>query len=95
MDESEDTCPINLAVSISISTVANSLKIEVQALQFNILLPMDAVSDFKDNSSWETLSECFDTTINEKTILLDHYQLPDDHCNDLVEEIIHGTASTV
>ena len=86
---------MNLAVPISVSTVVNSFKIEVQALQFNTFPPMDALSDFQDNSSRGTLSEGFNTTINDPTILIDHYQLPDNHCNDLVEGIICGTASII
>lgn len=35
-DKPAETCPMNFAVSISVSTVANRFKTEIQALQFNI-----------------------------------------------------------
>ena len=65
---------MDLAVPISVSTVANSFKIEVQVLQFNLLPPMDVLSDFEDNSSCATLSEGFDIAINDPAILLDYYE---------------------
>ena len=95
MDNSADTCPLNLAVPISVSTVDNSFKIKVQVLQFNLLPPTNFLSDFEDDSAWSTLSKGFDTAINDPIILLDKYIPSDDHCNDLVESIRLDTASIV
>ena len=47
-----EECPICIGVSISPSAVANSYKTEV-ALQFNILPPIDVLSDFEDAPSWK------------------------------------------
>lgn len=64
-------CPIALVAPISVSTVANSYKIEVQALRFNILTPFDVLSDFKDASSWDNLIELSSlTNINSPSIIV-------------------------
>lgn len=60
-DEPAEICPMDFSVPISVSKVPNSFKIEVQTLQFNILPPIDALSDFIDASSWENLSDSVDT----------------------------------
>lgn len=72
LDESVDTCPLDLAILISVSAVTNSFKIEVQVLQFNLLPQMKAQPDFEDNLAWSTLSKEFDAAVNDPTIFLDN-----------------------
>lgn len=90
-----ETYPVALAAPVSVSMVANSYKIEAQALQFNILSPIDDISDFEDASCWDNLSDGLDTAINGPTILLDKYKLPTNNYLDIVDGIICGTASIV
>ena len=89
------SCLMDIAVPISVCMVGSRYKIDVQVLQFHILPLIDTLSDFEDASSLNNLSDGFDTAINDPTILLDHYLLPNNNCSNLVEGIIRGTASTV
>ena len=86
---------MDIVIPISVSMVGINYKIEVQTLQFHILPLIDALSNFEEASSWDNLSDGFDTTINDPTILLDHYLLPNNNCSNLVEGITRGTASIV
>ena len=56
---------------------------------------MNILSDYEDAAEWTTLTEGFDSAINNQTILLDKFILPVDRCNDLVEGIILGTACVI
>ena len=56
LDESAHTSPLDLALPIYISTVANNFKIEGPASEFILLPPVNTLSDYKDKSAWSTLS---------------------------------------
>ena len=84
--------PLENALPISVSTVANSFKIEGPVAAFRVLPPVNTVSDFEDDGEWSTLAEGFDNAIADPTILLDKFILPEDGCKDLVEGIRAGTA---
>ena len=60
-----------------------------------LLSTISALSDFEADSEWSTLSEGFDYAINNPTILLDKFILPEDMCNSLVDGIKNSTASIV
>ena len=49
---------------------------------------MNAFSDFEDKSAWSTLSKSFDNAINDQTIVLDTFVLPEDMCKNFVEDIL-------
>ena len=51
LDETTDTCPLDLALSISMSIISNSLKIEGPAIEFILVPPMNTLSDFEDKST--------------------------------------------
>ena len=74
---------------------ANSVSIEGQTREFVLLPVEDALSDFEANSEWSTLSEGFDYAVNDPTILLDKFILPEDMYNSLVDGIRNGTARIV
>ena len=95
MDEETNTCLLNFALPISVSPVANSFKIEGPATEFVLLPPVNTLSDFEDESVGSTMSEGFDNAINDPTIMLDTFILPEDMCNNLVEGIKNGTTSIV
>ena len=75
--------------------IASSYKIMVQAFQFNICPPIDALFDFEDVSCQDYLSNSFETAISNPTILLDNYQLPSDNYLDLMDGIVCGTVIIV
>lgn len=56
---------------------------------------MDTLSDFKDASSWDNLSDSDDTAISNPTIILYKYLLFCNSCLDLEDIIIHDTISIV
>jgi len=56
---------------------------------------VNTLSDFEDEPTWSTLSEGFDNAINDQTILLDKFLLPENMCNNLVEGMQNGTAIIV
>ena len=95
MDEAPDICLLDLSLPISVSTVANSFKIEGPATEFILLPPVNTLSDFEDESTWSTLSEEFDHVINDPTILLDIFIFLEHMCNNLAEGIRNGTTSIV
>ena len=95
LGEETNACPLDQALSVSVSTVPNYFKIKETATKFTFLLPLNSLSDFKDESTWSILSEGFDNAINDLTILLDEFVLPEDTCINLVEGIQNGTTSIV
>ena len=95
LNEVVNNCPLDLALPISVSTIANSFKIEDPVAAFALYPPVNTLSDFEDEAEWSTLSEGFDTAITDPTILLDKFILPEDGCTDLVEGIRLGTACVV
>ena len=95
LNEVINNCPLDLALPISVSTVANSSKIEGPVAAFALHPPVNTLSDFEDEAEWSTLSEGFDNAITDPTILLDKFILPEDGCTDLVEGIRLGTACVV
>ena len=62
------------------------------ATEFILLPPLNVLSDFEDELTWLTLPEGFENAINDPTILLDKFILPEDMCNNLIEGIRNGTA---
>ena len=78
MDDEADTCPLDLALPISVVPVATSFRIEGPASVFVLLPLVNALSDFEDKSAWSTLSEGFNNVINDQTILLDKFVLPEE-----------------
>ena len=95
MNEVINNCPLDLALPISVSTVANSFKIEGPVAAFALHPPVNTLLDFEDEAEWSTLSEGFDNAITDPTILVDKFILPEDGCTDLVEGIRLGTACVV
>ena len=95
MDNKDATCPLDLALPISVVQVATGFRIEGPTAVFVLLPPVNALSDFEDKSAWSTLSEGFGNAINDQNILLDKFALPEDMCNKFVEGIRNGTASIV
>ena len=95
MDNETATCPLALALSISVVSVATSFCIEGLAAVFSLIPPVNALSEFEENYSWSTLQESFDNTIIDQTILLDKFVLPEDMCQSLGEGIRNCTASIV
>ena len=47
-------------------------QIEVQALQFNVHLNIDALPGFEDTTYWDDLADSFHNTIRSPTILLEN-----------------------
>jgi len=91
-----DTCPCKDALPISVVPVTtNCVKTEGQNIEFVLLSVINSLSDFEANSEWSTLSEGFDYGINDQTVLLDKFFLPEDMCNSLVGGIRNGKASVV
>ena len=78
-----------------VPVTASSVKIEGQTREFVLLQAINALSDFEADSEWSTLSEGFDYAINDPTILLDKFILPEDMCNSLVDGNRNGTTSIV
>lgn len=95
LNEVINNCPFDLALPISVSTIANSFKIQGPVAAFALHPPVNSLSDFEDEAEWSTLSEGFDNAITDPTILLDKFILPEDGCTDLVEGIRLGTACVV
>ena len=95
LNEATNDCPLNHAFPILVSPVADSFKIEGPVADFRMVPLANTVSDFEDDSEWSTLAEGFDHAINDPTILLDKFILPEDGCKGLVEGIRAGTACAV
>ena len=95
LDNETATCPLDLALPISVVSVATSFVIEGPAAIFSLLPPVNALSEFEDEYSWSPLSEGFDQAIIDPTILLDRFVLPEDMCQSLVEGIKNSIASIV
>ena len=96
LDNETNTFPFGNALPISVVPVtANSVSIKGQTRQFIVLPVEDALSDFEADSKWPTLSEGFDYTVNDPTVLFDKSILPKDICNSLVDGIRNGTVSIV
>ena len=85
MNEVINNCPLDLALPISVSTVANSFKIEGPVAAFALHPPVNTLSDLEDEAEWSTLSEGFDNAITDPTILLDKFILPEVGRTDLDE----------
>ena len=86
-----NNCPLDLALQISVSTIANGFRIEGPVAAFALHPPVNTLLDFEDETEWSTLSEGFDNAITDPTILLDKFILPEDGCTDLVDGIRLGT----
>ena len=95
MDDKIATCFLDLSLPISVFPVGTSFCIKGPAAVFNLLWPVNALSEFENNFSWSTLQEDFDNAIIDPTILLDIFVLPEDMCQSFVEGIRNGTASIV
>ena len=52
-----DTCPLDQVLPISVSIAHNSFKTKGPATEFILLPPLNALSDFEDESIWSTLVE--------------------------------------
>ena len=68
LNDAINECPLEHALQISISTVANSFKIEGPVAEFRLLPPVNTVSDFKDDAEWSTLAEGFANASADPTI---------------------------
>ena len=86
---------MNFTIPISVTPVASSFSIEGAAVVFDILPPSNSLSEFENEYAWSNLREVFDKTIEDPTILLDKFVLPEDTCQALSEGIRNGTASIV
>ena len=95
LDDEAVSCPLNLALSISVVPVATRFRIEGLTTVFVLLPTVNTLSNFEDKSARSTLSEGFNNTINDKTILLNKLFLLEDMCNNLVEGIRNGTTGIV
>ena len=78
-----------------VPVTANCVKTEGHTREFVLLSTINSLSDFEDNSEWSTLSEGFDYAINDQTILLDKFVLPEDMYKSVGDDIRNGTASIV
>ena len=85
-DESE-TCPMNLAIPISVTPVVASFTIEGAEAVFHILPPSNPLSECENDYAWSNLREGFDKAIKDPTILLDKYVLPEDNYQALSDGI--------
>ena len=63
--------------------------------QESLFPTINALSDFEADSEWSSLSEGFDYAINNPTILLDKFILPENLCNSLIDSIRNGTTHIV
>ena len=86
---------MNFALPISVTPVAASFTIEGAVADFEILPPSNSLSEFENDYAWSDLQEGFDKAIEDPTILLDKYILPEDKCQALSDGIRNGTASIV
>ena len=86
---------MNLAIPISVTPVAASFAIEGTEAVFHIIPPSNPLSKFENDYAWSNLREGFDKAIEDPTILLDKYVLPEDECQALSDGIQNGTASIV
>ena len=53
------------------------------------------MSEFENYYAWSNLREGFDKAIEDPTVLLDKFVLPEDNCQALNDGIPNGTASIV
>ena len=75
--------------------VAAGFSIEGAEAMFNLLPLSNALSEFENDYAWSNLQEGFDYAINNPTILLDKFVLPEDMYQALINGIRNGTTSIV
>ena len=68
-----ESCFIDHTITVSVRMEIINYRIKVQVRPFNILPPIDTLSDCEDTASWENLTDGFETAIKDLTILLDQY----------------------
>ena len=96
LDDETNTFPFgNVLPILVVPATANSVTIKGQTKKFILLPAVNALSDFEADSEWSTLSKGYDYVVNDPTILLGKFILPEDMCNGLVDGIREGTASIV
>ena len=87
--------PMNYALPISVHPVGASFAIEGTVADFNILPPINPMSEFENDYAWSNIRDGFDKAKVDSTILLDKFALPKDRCQALSDGIRNGTASIV
>ena len=87
--------PMNYALPISVRPVGTSLAIEGKVEDFDILPPINPMTEFEDDQAWLDTEDGFTKAKEDPTILLDKFELPDDKGQALVEGIRNRTASIV
>ena len=87
--------PMNYALPISVCPVGASFEIEGTVADFNILPPINPLSEFEHDYAWSTIDDGFTRATEDPTILLDKFTLPADKGEALSGGIRNGTASIV
>ena len=90
-----ETLPMNFALPISVWPVGTSFAIEGTVADFNILPPINPMSEFENDYVWSDIQDGFDKARVDQTILLDKFVLLEDMCQALSDGIRNGTASIV
>ena len=75
---------MNFALPFLVTPVSASFAIEGAVADFDILPPSNPLSEFENNYVWSNLREGFDKAIEDPTILLDKFVLPEDNCQALI-----------
>ena len=86
---------MNFALPILVTPVVASFANEGLVADFDILPPSNSLSEFENDYALSNLREGFDKAIEDPTILLEKFVLPEDNCQAFCTGIRNGTASIV
>ena len=95
MDIESDICPLIVAIPISVRLVAAEFSVKGAEAVLNFLPPINALPEFENDYARSNLQEGFDYAVNDPTILLDTFVLPEDMCQALIDGIRVSTTSIV